>query len=711
MRSRWFHLPTFHAPEDHGGKKVSWLELFYDLIFVASIIQLGDHLSHDVSPGGFGLFALHFAPLWIAWTGFTFYANRFTVDDFLHRTLVLAKMFAVGTMAIASHHAVRGDPRGFALAFAVAQGLIGALYWRAWRQAGEGREYAAYWGSVFGIGGACFAVSALLPTPWCYGLWFVGMGAVFSAPFSRHSRALQGRFPLDFEHLSERYGLLTIIVLGESFVKVLSFLSAPDQAASAGYVLKGFFNLTLTCCIWWIYFDDVAGSHLKRGRGSLMVWLWGHLPLALAITAVGVAVKKAIKFDLALTAPAGERWLLAGALALTILSVAMIDSVTERRNVQLTDRNRINFRVASAALVLLLGQIGGAMNAGVFLGLVAALLVALVLFDMMMAPLEESEEPHQAVAPSELYRRRLAGEAPTTPARLDVARAVRKGGEQGSRRDLYFFFLEGTWTRVLASFGFIYLFLNVFFACLYLLDPASIDGGEGDFGHAFFFSVQTLSTIGYGAMSPANSYGDMVVTLEAAAGMLFVALATGLMFAKASRPQSSVRFSKGAVITTRDGSPTLQLRAANARGNEVVDGRVSVSALMDEVTAEGHHMRRVRTLALERSHTPMFSLSWSILHPITPDSPLYGCDFAAARSPLLGLIVTFQGHDGTYGQTTYARKTYQPDDIQPGRRFVDVISQLPDGRLMLDLDVFHDTAPDTPPPGPATTGPATPPEE
>ena len=117
MRSRWFHAPTLH--QGHG-KRVSWLELFYDLIFVASIIQLGDFLSASVSLQSFGLFLLHFTPLWLAWTGFTVFANRFDVDDFLHRTLVLVQMFAVGTMAIFSHDAMEGSPAGFALAFAVA---------------------------------------------------------------------------------------------------------------------------------------------------------------------------------------------------------------------------------------------------------------------------------------------------------------------------------------------------------------------------------------------------------------------------------------------------------------------------------------------------------------------------------------------------------------------------------------------------------------
>ena len=695
MRSRWFHRPTLHAPLEHEGKRVSWLELFYDLIFVAAIIQLGDYLSGDVSTMGFLKFAGHFAPLWVAWTGFTFYANRFNVDDFLHRSMVLLQMFAVGTMAIYSHASMSGHSRGFALSFAAALGLLSLMLLRAWMHEPTSRAYSRYWGLVFGGAAAAFTISAFVPGPWTYALWALGIGGVLYGPISHQSRALSEQFPLDMEHLSERYGLLTIIVLGESFVKVLSYLTGQGDAAM-NELGMGIFNLTLTCCVWWIYFDDIAGSKLKSGRGAWIVWLYGHLPLTLAITAMGVAVKKAVSFDVHEVAYGSYRWLLAGSLALTLLSVAIIDSVTERRNAELSDRHRVNVRTFSAVVVLLMGQVGGAATAGTFLTLIAAVCVAQVLFDMMMAPWEESAEMDEAVSAADLARARAAGaDAPPANRRPDVSKSVRKGAPAELRRDLFFFFMEGSWTRLMLSFVFAFVILNATFAALFMLEPGSISGsGEDAFAEAFAFSVQTFATIGYGALSPASAWANLVVTIEAVVGVLFVALATGLMLAKASRPQSSVLWSRRVVITRRNGRPVMMLRVANARGNDVVDATMSVSALMDEVSPEGHHMRRVLDLKLVRDRQPMFVLSFTAVHEIDESSPLCGLDWSRFSDGIGGLVVTLMGHDGTYGQTTYARHIYYPDDIMVGHRFVDVMSQLPDGRLMIDFELFHDTEAD-----------------
>jgi low temperature requirement protein LtrA len=474
MRSRWFHAPLLHYGH---GKRVSWLELFYDLIFVASIIQLGDFLSASVSLESFGLFLVHFTPLWLAWSGFTIYANRFEVDDFLHRTLVLVQMFAIGTMAICSHDAMNGEPTSFALAFSLAQAVIAALYLRAWIQVPDARPYARYWGLVFLVGSVAFLISAFVPTPWAYVLWGVGIVGMFVSPWSATSKQLTERYPVDMHHLTERYGLLTIIVLGESFVKVLTYLTT-EAHGDPGYMAKGFFNLAITCCMWWVYFDDVAGSKVKEGRGSFVVWLFGHLPLAAAITAVGVAVKKAIKLDLSAVPDEKYRWLLCGSLALALLCVAIIDSVTERRNNQLSDAQRVLVRVVSAGAVLLLGQIGGSMTSATFLALLCVVMVAQVLFDMMMAPLEENSETSQALSFKDLHDKgERVGTRRLVP---DIANTVRTGAPLELRRDLYLFFLEGSWTRSMLSFGFLYVALNALFAGLYLLDPGSILNNPDD---------------------------------------------------------------------------------------------------------------------------------------------------------------------------------------------------------------------------------------
>ena len=225
-----------------------------------------------------------------------------------------------------------------------------------------------------------------------------------------------------------------------------------------------------------------------------------------------------------------------------------------------------------------------------------------------------------------------------------------------------------------------------------MLEPGSIYGaGPESFADAFAFSVQTMSTLGYGAMHPATPWADMAVTIEAAFGLFGVAMATGLMFSKVSRPQSSVLFSGIMTVTNRHGKPCLIFRAGNAKGHEIVEASMSLTVLIEEVTPEGDHLRRLHDLKLLRDRSPMFTLSWTVIHEIDEESPLRDVDWDDPHNHLVIVIATMIGHDGTYGQTTFARHIYQPDEILVGQRFVDVLSQLEDGRLMVDLTKFHDT--------------------
>ena len=676
-------------------KKASWLELFYDLIFVAAFIQLGDGLSKHVGIGGFASFSAIVAMLWIVWTGFAFYSNRFNVNDFVHRIVVFVQMFAIGAMAITAPDVLSGKPHRFAMFNSIALFSVALMYWRAWLQVESAQSYGRYWGRVFFVGGTFWFASVFVPAPWCYGLWFIGMAEILVSPFSKFSRALEEQFPIDREHLSERYGILTIIVLGESFVKVISSLSG--DGASLFVVGQAMFVLLITCCIWWIYFDDVAGSELKKKPMSPLIWLYMHLPLQIAVIAVGVALKKAVFFDLSAVVAMKYRWLLCGSLAITFFSVAMIDSVTERRQAELSDKNRVFVRFASAAIILLLAAAGGVMSGMWFLTFVTIICVAQVLFDMMMAPLEAIPE-HSRIEPTttaELALRRQQGTTTVKPSLSRVGEAIQKGAPSELRRDLYFYFIEGSWTRVFAVLIFMFLLTNVVFAMLYVLQPGCIDAVRANsLADAFYFSVQTMSTIGYGVMAPATAYGHTIVTIEAAVGLIGVALATGLMFAKASRPRNSVLFSDTMVISKQNGRPVLVFRAGNARGNDIVDATMTVSVLRDEFTPEGHHIRRIHDLKLARQNSPFFSLTWVLMHEIDADSPLYDVDWDNPHDHLVGVIVTLVGHDGTYGQTIYARHLYSPDEIKPDRRFVDVLSQLDDGRLMVDYTKFHDTIED-----------------
>lgn len=264
--------------------------------------------------------------------------------------------------------------------------------------------------------------------------------------------------------------------------------------------------------------------------------------------------------------------------------------------------------------------------------------------------------------------------------------------------DIYHFMMEATWPRLIAMIAMMYLGTNTVFGALYLLGGDCISGAEkGSFADAFSFSVQTLSTIGYGAMAPKGPIGSGLVTFEAFIGLLGVAMASGLMFAKFARPTARVLFSSKVVVTTRNGKPCLMLRMANGRANEIVEATLRMSVLKPDVTAEGEKMRRFHDLALARNQTPLFTITWTVIHVIDEASPLYGETEASLRAMNVRFIVTLTGIDSTFAQTVHARTNYFGHDIVWGGRFVDVTSMLPDGRLQVDYTKFNDVTVDEAP--------------
>ena len=258
-------------------------------------------------------------------------------------------------------------------------------------------------------------------------------------------------------------------------------------------------------------------------------------------------------------------------------------------------------------------------------------------------------------------------------------------------RDFFFYFVDGSWRRIVGFFCLSFLLVNLVFAGLFLLDAGAIAGGTGSFVDAFSFSVQTMSGIGYGALSPGNTYANVLVAIEAVVAMLGVAIATGFVVAKATRARARVMFSDVFVIDSMNGKQVLAFRVGNARANEVVHARITVTALVDEITDEGHPFRRLRDLKLQRDESPVFSLSWTVMHTLDESSPLFEYDWRAKDGPLRRLIVTLQAHDGTYGQAIYARHDYEPEDARPGERFVDVLHENERGQLWIDYDRFDET--------------------
>lgn len=272
--------------------------------------------------------------------------------------------------------------------------------------------------------------------------------------------------------------------------------------------------------------------------------------------------------------------------------------------------------------------------------------------------------------------------------RFDV---VRKGVSHSHWRDPYHLLLTLGWSKFFGLTVAAYVAANTLFALLYLAGGDCIQNARpGSFADAFFFSVQTMASIGYGAMYPRTDYANVLVVIEALVGLMGLAMGSGLMFARFSRPTAKVLFSRVAVITSVNGIPTLMFRVANERRNQILEAQMGVSLLRNEVTTEGEFMRRFYDLNLVRSQTRNFSLTWTVMHQIDESSPLYGATPESLAEAQTDISVTLIGFDETVSQTIHARHYYLTEEILWNRRFVDIFSKKRDGWRMIDYTRFHD---------------------
>ena len=270
--------------------------------------------------------------------------------------------------------------------------------------------------------------------------------------------------------------------------------------------------------------------------------------------------------------------------------------------------------------------------------------------------------------------------------------AVVKGQDNGRFLDLYHNILTVSWPWFFFQLAATFVVTNLVFAMLYAIDRNGIANARpGSFADAFFFSVQTLGTLGYGVMSPRTLYTNLLVTVESFTGILIISLFTGIIFARFSRPLARVLFSKIAVVAPFDGVPTLMFRTANQRGEAIMDASVVVTLARQYTTLEGVTMRRFQELKLMRSSNSLFALSWTVMHPIDQDSPLYGLTQQDMEAQDMEIVVMLNGLDEILADRIYARHAYWADEIVWNHRFVDVISVTPGGDRMLDLTRFHDT--------------------
>ncbi|MBU3539461.1 ion channel [Polynucleobacter sp. UK-Gri1-W3] len=279
---------------------------------------------------------------------------------------------------------------------------------------------------------------------------------------------------------------------------------------------------------------------------------------------------------------------------------------------------------------------------------------------------------------------------------LEEYRATLSRSEMARPENNFYHWLLGTtWTGFMLLVVFVYLGTNLLFAFAYIAcgDGSITNARPGSLLDVFFFSVQTMATIGYGRMTPVGSWPNAIVTFEAFFGIVYSALTTGLAFARFTRPTAGIRFSKVAVVGNHNGIKTLKFRVANDRSSHIVEAQLRLWLIAESMTSEGERYRRSVELQLHRSESPVFSMTWTAMHSVDEASPLKDFLGKAELNGNWHLLITFTGYHESLANQVYARHVYLPRDVQQNATFVDIVTVSPDGGRIIDLANFEKWVP------------------
>jgi low temperature requirement protein LtrA len=323
-----------------------WIELFYDLVFVAAILVFSSAVSHLHDGARIGWVVIVFAAVWWIWLSTTIFTNRFRMTDLGHRLLLLLQMFFVVLIAIEARAGVVEDEAYLAVTYGALVGTVAAMYWRAWRQGGPDSAFAGHLAALNAVAAALFVVAAPLPETVRIAVAAVGIAVVVLPAIARSGRLSE--FPtIDEEHLVERLGAFTIIVCGESFVKVA--IAVSDSTVDGVDVVALAFQFVLTFALWASYFEDIPHAGLNQRRAG--PWLACHLLTQLGIAGTAIGVSKLVALGFFEQLPAEDILEIMATLALVYLGLAGIGLCTRRRPI----RPLLVLRLVTALVVALAG--------------------------------------------------------------------------------------------------------------------------------------------------------------------------------------------------------------------------------------------------------------------------------------------------------------------------------------------------------------------
>lgn len=388
--------PRLRTKAEEGKRSATWLELFYDLSFVVAVAVLVGRLIDDVSWAGLASFGAYFALLWWLWASHTYYADRYDTDDLAYRLIAAGQMVAIVVLASALTVGEASSTTAFAFAYATTRLLLLVMYWRAYRHVDETRELVRGYLIGFGLAAAVWTISALVPETLRFILWALALAIDLATPYvMRHEQA---KAPLDVSHLPERFGLFTILVLGESIAAVVAGLSHTSWALIP--TATAALSIGVATALWWLYFDNARGSIVRRTAAIRRTWrptgwIYTHLPLAAALAATGAALEKAIADAGHGPMPGPDRWLLVGSVALVFAALALIQfastNVLERQGSAIVFR-----RLLAIPFLLIIGLLSVLEPQWVVLGVLAVAVAQLVADLSAESPVRSSQTEARA---------------------------------------------------------------------------------------------------------------------------------------------------------------------------------------------------------------------------------------------------------------------------------------------------------------------------
>ena len=352
MTKAIFQPPKLRREEcEDGERSATWLELFFDLIFVVAIAQLAHIYQEDFTIIGLAKLATLFIPVWWCWIGATFYDTRFDNDGLVDRLITLLQMAIAATMAANIHHGLDTSSIGFALSYIAFRGVLICQYLHAGYHVPEARLLTNWFAGGFSISILIWLISIVVPLPWRFLIWGLGLIIDFATPLTAGKRVV--KIPPDMAHTTERIGLFTIIVLGESIVAVVGGVSQITWTPAA--IAIALLGLSIAFSFWWMYFDTVDESPLqamKQGKMKIaLTWLYSHLPLAIGLTATGVGVEKMIH-GLSHDSASGEKILFCIAVALCMLILSNLHWTSCELGQTKCKRILTFYRLGAAAFIL-----------------------------------------------------------------------------------------------------------------------------------------------------------------------------------------------------------------------------------------------------------------------------------------------------------------------------------------------------------------------